>query len=125
MACAPTESMRRAIDETDRRRSKQVAYNEANGITPRTIVKNIDASLVEMYSPEWAVVPEIDSPAKTHHDDDMLPALELSDRISDLRRQMMDSADKLNYERAAELRAYGRAFADSSGNGKTSARVGG
>jgi excinuclease ABC subunit B len=99
-----TESMRKAIDETNRRRAKQLAYNEANGITPRTIVKNIDASLVEMYSPEWAVVPEVDSPARSHHDDDLLPPLELSDRISDLRQQMMGSADKLEYERAAELR---------------------
>jgi excinuclease ABC subunit B len=99
-----TESMRMAIDETNRRRAKQLAYNEANDITPRTIVKNIDASLVEMYSPEWAVVPEVDTPAKAHHDDEMLPALELSDRISDLRRQMMESADQLEYERAAELR---------------------
>ena len=99
-----TESMRKAIDETNRRRAKQLAYNEAHGITPRTIVKNIDASLVEMYSPEWAVVPEVDSPARSRHDDDLLPALELSDRISDLRQQMMGSADKLEYERAAELR---------------------
>jgi excinuclease ABC subunit B len=99
-----TESMRKAIDETNRRRVKQLAYNEANGITPKTIVKNIDASLVEMYSPEWAVVPEIDMPAKASHDDDLVPALELSDRITDLRRQMMESAEKLDYERAAELR---------------------
>ncbi|MBV8359778.1 MAG: UvrB/UvrC motif-containing protein, partial [Deltaproteobacteria bacterium] len=99
-----TQSMRMAIDETNRRRAKQLAYNEANGITPKTIVKNIDASLVEMYSPEWAVVPEVGTPAKAHHDDELLPALELSDRISDLRRQMMESSDKLEYERAAELR---------------------
>src|SRR6202007_3302717 len=90
-----TESMRKAIDETNRRRSKQLAYNEANDITPKTIVKNIDASLVEMYSPEWAVVPEVDTPAKSHHDDDLIPPLELSDRISALRRQMMESAEKL------------------------------
>jgi excinuclease ABC subunit B len=99
-----TRSMQMAIDETNRRRAKQLAYNEANGITPRTIVKNIDASLVEMYSPEWAVVPEVDTPAKAHDEDDLLPALELSDRISDLRRQMMEAADQLEYERAAELR---------------------
>jgi excinuclease ABC subunit B len=104
-ADATTDSMRKAIDETDRRRDKQLAYNEANGITPKSVIKGIDASLVEMYSPEWAVVPEIDSPAKSQREeDDLLPPLELSDRISDLRRQMMDAADKLDYERAGELR---------------------
>jgi excinuclease ABC subunit B len=103
-ADAITESMRMAIDETNRRRSKQLAYNEANGITPRTVVKNIDASLVEMYSPEWAIVPEIDTAAKPVYDDELLPPLEMADRITDLRRQMMDAAEKLEYEHAAELR---------------------
>src|SRR5208337_3758603 len=54
-----TDSMRKALDETDRRRAKQLEYNREHGITPTTIVKAIDASLVEMYSPEWAVVPDI------------------------------------------------------------------
>jgi hypothetical protein len=91
-----------AIGETYRRRAKQVAYNEANGITPTTIVKAIDASLVEMYSPEWAVVPEIDAPKKG--DEEYVPPHELPDHITELRRQMMEAADKLEYERAAELR---------------------
>jgi len=99
-----TESMRMALDETNRRRSKQVAYNEAHGITPKSIIKAIQESLVEMYSPEWAVVPEIDGPVKSPDDDELLPPLELPDRISDLRRQMMEAADKLEYEHAAELR---------------------
>jgi hypothetical protein len=98
-----TDSMRKAMDETDRRRAKQVTYNEEHGITPATIVKAIDASLVEMYSPEWAVVPEIDDPKKSEKDE-LIPAHELPDRISDLRHQMMDAAEKLDYERAAELR---------------------
>ena len=102
-ADAVTASMRTAIEETNRRRAKQVAYNEAHEITPRSIVKAIDASLVEMYSPEWAVVPEIDATAKAK-EDDIVPPHELSDRITELRRQMMEAADKLDYERAAELR---------------------
>ncbi len=96
-----TESMQRAIAETDRRHAKQIAYNEANGITPTTIVKAIDQSLVEMYSPEWAVVPEVE---ETPSEDEMLPAHEIPDRITALRQEMMDAADKLDYERAAELR---------------------
>uniref|UniRef100_UPI003F9DE62D excinuclease ABC subunit UvrB n=1 Tax=Candidatus Binatus sp. TaxID=2811406 RepID=UPI003F9DE62D len=97
-----TKSMRQAIDETYRRRAKQVAYNEQHGITPTSITKAIDASLVEMYSPEWAVVPEIgDDKAAA---EEFIPAHELPDRITALRRQMMDAAENLDYERAAELR---------------------
>ncbi len=99
-----TQSMRTAIDETYRRRAKQVAYNEAHGITPKSITKAIDASLVEMYSPEWAVVPEIDTPSKSKREDDQVAPHELPDRISQLRREMIDAAEKLDYERAAELR---------------------
>jgi excinuclease ABC subunit B len=97
-----TPSMKMAIGETDRRRAKQVAYNEEHGITPKTIIKAIDASLVEMYSPEWAVVPEIDTPSKV--EEDVVPPHELPDHITGLRREMMEAAEKLDYERAAELR---------------------
>jgi excinuclease ABC subunit B len=99
-----TDSMKKAIDETDRRRTRQLAYNREHGITPKTIVKAIDASLVEMYSPEWAVVPEIDDSPKTHKVDDNVAPHELADHISGLRREMMEAAEKLDYERAAELR---------------------
>jgi excinuclease ABC subunit B len=97
-----TASMKTAIEETNRRRAKQVAYNEEHGITPKSIVKAIDASLVEMYSPEWAVVPEIEAPAKV--EEEFIPPHELPDRITDLRREMMEAAEKLDYERAASLR---------------------
>ena len=100
-ADAMTDSMRKAIDETDRRRARQVAYNEEHGITPQSIVKAIDASLVEMYSPEWAVVPEVDDAPP---DTELIPAHELSDRITGLRQEMMEAAERLEYERAAELR---------------------
>src|SRR5262249_41108209 len=56
-----TDSMRRAIDETNRRRAKQLDYNEQHDITPQSVTKAIDASLVEMYSPEWAIVPEVEA----------------------------------------------------------------
>jgi len=97
-----TDSMRKAIDETDRRRTRQLAYNVEHGITPTTIIKAIDASLVEMYSPEWAVVPEIDGESGPAADD--VSPHELADHISDLRREMMEAAEKLDYERAAKLR---------------------
>jgi hypothetical protein len=97
-----TESMRRAIDETDRRRAKQLAYNQEHGITPKSIVKAIDASLVEMYSPEWAIVPEIE--AQAPGEEEFIPIHELPDRISELRREMMRAANDLDYEHAAELR---------------------
>jgi excinuclease ABC subunit B len=97
-----TESMRKAIDETNRRRAKQLVYNEENGITPQTIVKAIDASLVEMYSPEWAIVPEVEPSA--NEAEEFVAPHELSERIGALRREMTAAANDLEYERAAELR---------------------
>jgi excinuclease ABC subunit B len=99
-ADAMTESMRRAIDETNRRRAKQVAFNTEHGITPRSVVKAIDASLVEMYSPEWALVPEKDSPPGV----DEVPLDEVPRLIAKLRREMIEAADDLEYECAADLR---------------------
>jgi excinuclease ABC subunit B len=97
-----TESMRKAIDETDRRRDKQLDYNREHGITPTTIIKAIDASLVEMYSPEWEIVPAIDeSPEEA---EEYVAPHELAERISALRREMMEAAEELEYERAAQIR---------------------
>jgi excinuclease ABC subunit B len=101
-ADAVTESMARAISETDRRRAKQLAFNQEHGITPRSIVKAIDASLVEMYSPEWAVVPEVEDQETA--EEKLVPPHELPDLITRLRREMMEAAEKLEYEQAAELR---------------------
>ncbi len=52
-----TESMGRAINETERRRAIQRAYNEANGITPQTIIKPIDMSLVAVAESDYVTVP--------------------------------------------------------------------
>ena len=54
-----------------------------------------------MYSPEWAVVPEIGDDKR---EEEFIPAHELPDRITALRQEMMDAAEKLDYERAADLR---------------------
>jgi excinuclease ABC subunit B len=97
-----TDSMCTALDETNRRRAKQLAFNLEHGITPKSVVKAIDASLVEMYSPEWAVVPEIGDDEEDKSA--LIPAHEIPDRITKLRREMMEAADRLEYERAAELR---------------------
>jgi len=97
-----TESMRKAIDETNRRRARQLQFNRENGITPQTIIKAIDASLVEMYSPEWEVVPDVNPSAEDALE--YAPPHELSQRISELRREMRAAADELEYERAAQLR---------------------
>ena len=98
-----TGSMRKAIEETDRRRAKQLAYNAEHGITPRSVIKALDASLVEMYSPEWAVVPEI-SEEEGGGEDDGVPAHELEARLKQLRQEMVAAAQELEYERAGELR---------------------
>jgi excinuclease ABC subunit B len=93
-----TESMRRAIDETDRRRRKQTSYNEANGITPQSIVKPIEATLVTAYEADYFKVPlnldafEEYSPEK------------LKETIARLEHEMREAAKKYEFERAAELR---------------------
>jgi len=93
-----TESMRRAIDETNRRRRVQIEYNEAHGITPTTIAKAI-RDIIETEKldsragrPTKAVKPET------------LALDELLSHISALERDMKKAAKELDFERAAELR---------------------
>jgi excinuclease ABC subunit B len=93
-----TDSMRRAIGETNRRRQKQMRFNEENGITPQSIIKPIEATLVTAYEADYFKVPvnledfEEYSPEK------------LAETIAQLEREMREAARKFEYERAAELR---------------------
>lgn len=96
-----TDSMRRAIDETERRRAKQIAFNEANGIVPRALNKRIKELIEGVYS---------DKPGRD--DQKLIQAAEveslsekdLGKRIAQLEKQMLEHARNLEFEKAARLR---------------------
>lgn len=95
-----TDSMRRAIDETERRREKQIAFNKEHGIEPVSIIKEIRdltdqvaaRSVAETPSPYRAIVPA------------QLPMDELHKLIKELERRMRQAAENLEFEKAAALR---------------------
>jgi len=100
-----TESMRRAIDETERRRAKQVAHNEEMGITPQTIVKNIADIMADAHQAPGrkktarkaaekraAYAPEVYSPEQA------------AGEIARLEKAMFKAAENLEFEEAASLR---------------------
>ncbi len=89
-----TGSMRRTIDETDRRRKIQVAHNEAHGITPEGIMKNIDKGM-------RADLPDSEKPKL---DLKKVPKDEYKHLVRDLSAQMEMASKNLQFERAAELR---------------------
>jgi excinuclease ABC subunit B len=93
-----TESMRRAIDETNRRRAKQTSFNEENGITPQSIIKPIEATLVTAYEADYFKVPV------NLEDFEDYSAEKLAETIARLDQEMRDAARKYEFERAAELR---------------------
>jgi excinuclease ABC subunit B len=94
-----TDSMRRAIDETNRRRAIQQQYNEENNITPQSIIKPIDMSLVAIAEGDYVTVPvEPEDPIE-----DMTPE-QREKFIGELEASMRDAAKKFEFEKAAELR---------------------
>ncbi|MCB8978310.1 MAG: excinuclease ABC subunit UvrB [Ardenticatenaceae bacterium] len=88
-----TDSMQRAIDETNRRRAKQAAYNVEHGIVPQTIVKQLD-KLLKARDEETAVA----EPAPLYQTDDILV------QIDELELAMKTAATNLEFEKAARLR---------------------
>ncbi|HBR57962.1 MAG TPA: excinuclease ABC subunit B [Blastocatellia bacterium] len=93
-----TDSMRNAIDETRRRREIQEKFNLENGITPRTIVKPIEATLVTAYEADYFKVPlDLDD-----YDDYSPKQLKLT--MEQIEAQMRAAAKEMKFERAAELR---------------------
>ena len=101
-----TESMQYAIDETDRRRAKQEAYNEEHGITPATVKKNLDSILDTVF--EQKDKGAGGAKAYTLHDreqEDLLgDPVALRKRIEGLKADMLKAAEDLEFEEAARLR---------------------
>ena len=92
-----TDSMKKAISETERRRAIQIAYNEEHGITPQTIKKSVR----DLISISKKVAAE---ELKMEKDPESMSEKELEKLIKDLEKQMKKAAAELNFEAAAELR---------------------
>jgi excinuclease ABC subunit B len=94
-----TGSMAQAIEETSRRRAKQVAYNEANGITPMSITKSVDMKLAAIVEADYVTIP-----AEDFADADITSETKLGEVLAQLEVQMREAAKKFEFERAAALR---------------------
>jgi excinuclease ABC subunit B len=93
-----TASMKRAIDETQRRRAIQEQFNRENGITPQTIVKPIEATLITASEADYFKVP-----SEVEEIEDYSPA-NIEATITRLEVEMRAAAKRFEFERAAELR---------------------
>jgi excinuclease ABC subunit B len=98
-ADARTESMNRAIGETERRREKQLEYNARHGITPTSIVKAIDDVLSSVYERDYLSVP-----AEPDEQDGVRTHGERMALIARLEQEMKAAAQNLEFERAATIR---------------------
>jgi excinuclease ABC subunit B len=94
-----TESMAATIQETERRRELQRAYNDAHGITPESIKSSIRELLQTVYERDYYTVPVEESSAETFESPAALQA-----RIAELETRMKEAAKRLDFEQAAELR---------------------
>lgn len=96
-----TESMRKAIGETERRRAKQVAFNAENGITPRSVTKRIKDLIDGVYSAESG---RDDAKLLAAAKVEDLSEKDLAKRIAQLEKQMLEHARNLEFEQAARIR---------------------
>ncbi|WP_186066523.1 excinuclease ABC subunit UvrB [Burkholderia gladioli] len=97
-----TDSMRRAIDETERRRAKQIAHNEKLGITPRGVVKRIKDIIDGVYSADEARAELKEAQQRAKFED--MSEKQLAKEIKRLEKQMVDYAKNLEFEKAAQTR---------------------
>lgn len=94
-----TQAIRQTVEETERRRRRQMEYNREHGITPETVRKEIKTILETVYEADY---PEIPMAAEEHAE--YIAASDVPKLIERLRKEMYDAAAKLEFERAAELR---------------------
>jgi len=94
-----TQSMLMAIDETERRRRVQEAYNAEHGITPASIIKNIDDVLSSVYERDYLTIPKA-----LDERDQFRSQAELQAHIASLEREMREAAANMAFEKAATLR---------------------
>src|SRR5712691_7179633 len=94
-----TGSMAQAIEETNRRRAKQVSYNDANHITPQSIIKSVDMKLAAIVEADYVTVPVED-----FADAEITSEAKLGEVLAQLEIQMREAAKKFEFERAAALR---------------------
>ena len=101
-----TTSMNQAIEETNRRRAKQMAYNQENNITPMSIIKSVDMDLARIVEADYVSIPEevtLDAASVKNEK-------QLAEMLQQLETQMREAAKKFEFERAAQLRDRIRAL---------------
>jgi excinuclease ABC subunit B len=94
-----TNSLTKAIAETDRRRAKQIAFNEANGITPQSIKSHISEVLHSVFEQDYVTVSPVSSDAASE-----FVGQDLEASILKLQKAMKKASENLEFEEAAELR---------------------
>ncbi|VVD80522.1 excinuclease ABC subunit UvrB [Pandoraea fibrosis] len=97
-----TDSMTRAIGETERRRAKQVAHNEAHGIVPQGVKKRIKDIIDGVYDPQDAKAELAEAKEQAHYQD--MSEKQLAREIKKLEKQMQEHARNLEFEKAAKVR---------------------
>ncbi len=97
-AASVTESMRRAIFETDRRRTAQMSYNDAHGVIPESIVKSVDSPLLRMSELDYLEPRSAEARPKPKD------GKSVDAEIHDLEKRMKEAARALEFETAAQLR---------------------
>jgi excinuclease ABC subunit B len=88
--------MKKAIDETNRRRQLQKRYNEAHGITPESIKKEISDILGSVYEADYVTIPTVSEPEEEYISLDRLPKV-----LKALKKDMFTAAKRLDFEEAA------------------------